>query len=205
MCGSFSTFITARIVGGIGIGLASNLSPMYIAEISLAHMRGRFVSINQLTIVIGILLAQVTNLMIAQAVPKVDQIRLLTNDQTAAAIAADEKEFDLEAEKIAAAKVVDPQALEDVKKLFEEGGDDPRDFAVRTFSPVGSFTTDLDHFVGAHGAWDHRNSSCPTYSSRTQLSWATDGTRIEHRCRRRSQSSLRNPCFIREHQWPIAI
>jgi SP family arabinose:H+ symporter-like MFS transporter len=120
MCGSFSTFITARIVGGIGIGLASNLSPMYIAEISPAHVRGRLVSINQLTIVIGVLLAQVTNLMIARPVPKIDEIRLLINDQTAAAVAADEKEFDLEAEKLAAAEVVDWQAVEDVKKLFDE-------------------------------------------------------------------------------------
>lgn len=54
-----------RIVGGVGIGLASNLSPMYIAEISPAHLRGRFVSFNQLTIVIGVLLAQTANWMIS--------------------------------------------------------------------------------------------------------------------------------------------
>jgi len=59
---------------------------MYIAEISPAHIRGRFVSINQLTIVIGVLLAQLTNLMVAQPVPKTDEIRLLINDQTAAAV-----------------------------------------------------------------------------------------------------------------------
>ena len=52
---SFGTFVLFRILGGIGIGLASNLSPMYIAEITPANVRGRFVSINQLTIVIGIL------------------------------------------------------------------------------------------------------------------------------------------------------
>jgi MFS family permease len=54
----FVTFNIARFIGGTGIGLASNLSPMYIAEISPAQMRGQFVSINQLTVVIGILAAQ---------------------------------------------------------------------------------------------------------------------------------------------------
>lgn len=65
----FLSFNLARVVGGIGIGLSSNLSPMYIAEISPANMRGRLVSINQLTIVIGILAAQLTNWLIAQEVP----------------------------------------------------------------------------------------------------------------------------------------
>lgn len=68
--GNFLIFNVFRIIGGIGIGLASNLSPMYIAEISPARMRGRFVSINQLTIVIGILAAQIVNMFIAQAVPE---------------------------------------------------------------------------------------------------------------------------------------
>ncbi len=67
---NFVSFNLARFLGGVGIGLASNLSPMYIAEISPAKMRGRFVSINQLTIVIGILAAQITNLLIAQEVPE---------------------------------------------------------------------------------------------------------------------------------------
>ncbi len=61
----FAPFVLYRILGGIGIGLASNLSPMYIAEISPAHVRGKFVSLNQLTIVIGILAAQVANWVIA--------------------------------------------------------------------------------------------------------------------------------------------
>lgn len=65
---TFTPFIIYRILGGIGIGLASNLSPMYIAEISPADMRGKFVSLNQLTIVIGILLAQIVNWQIAQPV-----------------------------------------------------------------------------------------------------------------------------------------
>jgi MFS transporter, SP family, arabinose:H+ symporter len=67
--GSFSIFVIFRIIGGIGIGLASNLSPMYIAEITPAAVRGKFVSINQLTIVIGILSAQLINWRIAQPVP----------------------------------------------------------------------------------------------------------------------------------------
>ncbi len=66
---SYVSFNAARILGGIGIGLASNLSPMYIAEVSPAEVRGIFVSINQLTIVIGILAAQIANWAIAQPVP----------------------------------------------------------------------------------------------------------------------------------------
>lgn len=62
-------FIVYRIIGGLGIGMASVLSPIYIAEVSPAKYRGRFVAINQLTIVIGILLAQLINLIIAKEVP----------------------------------------------------------------------------------------------------------------------------------------
>jgi len=65
----FSTFIAFRILGGIGIGLASNLSPVYIAEIAPAGQRGRFVALNQLTIVIGILMAQTINWVIAEPLP----------------------------------------------------------------------------------------------------------------------------------------
>jgi sugar porter (SP) family MFS transporter len=67
--GSYTLFVIFRIVGGIGIGLASALSPMYIAEVAPAHLRGRFVALNQLTIVIGILAAQLINLLIAEDVP----------------------------------------------------------------------------------------------------------------------------------------
>lgn len=67
--GNFSTFVIWRILGGVAIGLASNLSPMYISEVSPAHMRGKLVSLNQLTIVIGILLAQVVNYIIADTIP----------------------------------------------------------------------------------------------------------------------------------------
>lgn len=66
---AFSLFIIFRLIGGLGIGLASAVSPMYIAEISPASMRGRLVSVNQLTIVIGILAAQIVNYLIAEKVP----------------------------------------------------------------------------------------------------------------------------------------
>ncbi len=69
LAASFTVFIGNRLLGGVAIGLASNLSPMYIAEISPAAMRGKFVSVNQLTIVIGILAAQLTNWLIARPVP----------------------------------------------------------------------------------------------------------------------------------------
>lgn len=66
---NFIVFILARLMGGVGIGVASNLSPIYIAEISPTRMRGRLVSLNQLTIVIGILAAQVCNWQIAEPIP----------------------------------------------------------------------------------------------------------------------------------------
>jgi len=66
---SFNAFIVARIIGGMGIGLASNVSPMYIAEIAPSEIRGKLVSINQLTIVIGVLAAQIANLFIYRYAP----------------------------------------------------------------------------------------------------------------------------------------
>jgi sugar porter (SP) family MFS transporter len=66
---SFSLFIFYRLLGGLGIGIASAVSPLYIAEISPPHLRGRLVAVNQLTIVIGILAAQIINYLIAQKVP----------------------------------------------------------------------------------------------------------------------------------------
>lgn len=69
LASNFDMFIIYRIVGGVGIGLASALSPLYIAEVSPAEKRGRFVAVNQLTIVIGVLAAQLVNLMIADPVP----------------------------------------------------------------------------------------------------------------------------------------
>lgn len=63
---TFDTFLVARFFGGVGIGLASGLSPMYIAEVAPADIRGRMVSLNQMMIVIGILAAQIVNWLIAQ-------------------------------------------------------------------------------------------------------------------------------------------
>jgi sugar porter (SP) family MFS transporter len=54
-------FEAARFVGGIAIGVASMLAPLYIAEVSPASIRGRLVSLNQMAIVSGILLAYFTN------------------------------------------------------------------------------------------------------------------------------------------------
>ena len=46
-------FYVFRIVGGVGVGLASVVSPMYIAEMAPARIRGRLVTMNQLAIVVG--------------------------------------------------------------------------------------------------------------------------------------------------------
>ncbi|WP_435413898.1 sugar porter family MFS transporter [Polaribacter aestuariivivens] len=79
---NFTPFIFYRLLGGLGIGLASTLSPMYIAEIAPAKYRGQFVAINQLTLVIGILVAQIANYLIAE--PVLDEATMLDswNGQT---------------------------------------------------------------------------------------------------------------------------
>ena len=66
---SFGPFLAARFAGGIAIGLASALSPLYIAEVAPPAVRGRLVSLNQMTIVLGILGAQVANWLIADPIP----------------------------------------------------------------------------------------------------------------------------------------
>jgi MFS transporter, SP family, arabinose:H+ symporter len=58
---SFVAFSAARLVGGLAIGLTSALTPVYISEVAPPESRGRLVSLNQLAIVIGILVAYVTN------------------------------------------------------------------------------------------------------------------------------------------------
>jgi SP family arabinose:H+ symporter-like MFS transporter len=60
----FPTFILFRILGGLGVGVASMLSPMYISEIAPAEHRGRLVTYYQLAIVIGILLAFTSNMLL---------------------------------------------------------------------------------------------------------------------------------------------
>ena len=57
-------FIVARLLGGLAVGIASILSPMYIAELAPAKYRGSLVSLNQLAIVIGILVAFFSNYML---------------------------------------------------------------------------------------------------------------------------------------------
>ncbi|MCD8388524.1 MAG: sugar porter family MFS transporter [Bacteroidales bacterium] len=65
----FSLFIVARLVGGVAIGIASALSPMYIAEVAPAQIRGKLVTLNQMTIVFGILAAQIVNMLLAEPIP----------------------------------------------------------------------------------------------------------------------------------------
>lgn len=65
---TFSWVVFYRVLGGLGIGIASTLSPLYMAELAPGPFRDRFVSINQLTIVLGILAAQVINFLIAEPV-----------------------------------------------------------------------------------------------------------------------------------------
>lgn len=69
LAASVTMLVLFRIICGLGIGIASTLSPMYIAEITPREYRGRFVAFNQLAIVIGILAAQVVNYFIAQKIP----------------------------------------------------------------------------------------------------------------------------------------
>ncbi|MGA2769714.1 MAG: sugar porter family MFS transporter [Bryobacteraceae bacterium] len=81
---AFLWFVVWRMMGGVAIGLASNVSPTYIAEVSPAPWRGRLVSLNQLTIVVGILAAQVVNWLIARKVAEgatAEMIRLSWNGQ----------------------------------------------------------------------------------------------------------------------------
>ena len=61
------SFVIYRIIGGIGVGLASMLSPMYIAEIAPANIRGKLVSWNQFAIIFGMLVIYFVNLLIARS------------------------------------------------------------------------------------------------------------------------------------------
>jgi SP family sugar:H+ symporter-like MFS transporter len=63
---SVGIFIASRIVGGIGIGAASVLAPMYIAEVAPAHLRGRLASLQQLAIVVGLFCAFLSNDVLVQ-------------------------------------------------------------------------------------------------------------------------------------------
>jgi sugar porter (SP) family MFS transporter len=61
----FSVFVIFRMLGGIGVGVASMASPMYIAEITPARVRGRMVSVNQFAIVTGMLIIYFVNYFVA--------------------------------------------------------------------------------------------------------------------------------------------
>lgn len=63
---SVTSFVLYRILGGLAVGGASVLAPVYIAEVSPSHLRGRMVSINQLTIVLGISMAYYSNWFLLQ-------------------------------------------------------------------------------------------------------------------------------------------
>jgi MFS transporter, SP family, xylose:H+ symportor len=60
------SFVIYRIIGGIGVGIASMISPMYIAEIAPAGVRGKLVSFNQLAIISGMLIIYFVNYFIAR-------------------------------------------------------------------------------------------------------------------------------------------
>ncbi|OMF37006.1 arabinose-proton symporter [Paenibacillus sp. FSL H8-0548] len=64
---TFSGFVIARIIGGIGIGITSTLCPLYNAEIAPAKYRGRLVALNQLAVVSGIFLTYFVNLWISNS------------------------------------------------------------------------------------------------------------------------------------------
>jgi len=66
---TFSQFVFWRVVGGMAVGITTNLTPMYIAEIAPAAIRGKLLSMNQLNIVIGMVLAEVVNWLVAQPIP----------------------------------------------------------------------------------------------------------------------------------------
>jgi len=111
---TFSQFVLYRLLGGIGMGMASTLSPMYIAEISPAKMRGRFVSLNQLTIVLGILLAQFVNYAIVQSHPIPADIE--TSRPLVVSMQQNLAKLDVSTEKIATTDLLSKdqiQALED--------------------------------------------------------------------------------------------
>lgn len=63
----FDLFVAFRILGGVAVGMAAVISPMYISEISPAHVRGRLVSLYQLAITLGILLAFMSNFLLADS------------------------------------------------------------------------------------------------------------------------------------------
>jgi len=82
MVNSLEMFILYRVLGGVGIGIASNLSPVYIAEVAPPDVRGKYVSMQQLAIVFGILAAQLFNFTIAEQITTGEDILSSWNGQT---------------------------------------------------------------------------------------------------------------------------
>jgi SP family sugar:H+ symporter-like MFS transporter len=72
--GSVGVFIASRIVGGLGIGAASVLVPMYIAEVAPAHLRGRLASLQQLAIVLGLFCAFLSNAVLVQLAGRAEAV-----------------------------------------------------------------------------------------------------------------------------------
>jgi sugar porter (SP) family MFS transporter len=67
IAGSFPVLVTYRLIGGVAIGMASTLAPMYISEVAPPAFRGRLGMLQQLAIVLGILLSFISNYWIANA------------------------------------------------------------------------------------------------------------------------------------------
>lgn len=64
VCGSFDALVAYRIIGGVGIGIVSIVSPIYISEVSPARIRGTLVSLYQLAVTAGFLIAYLANWII---------------------------------------------------------------------------------------------------------------------------------------------
>lgn len=78
---TLDVFILFRVISGVGIGIASNISPMYLSEVSPPAVRGKFVAIYQLAVVLGILSAQIVNWLIARPVIPGEDILVSWNGQ----------------------------------------------------------------------------------------------------------------------------
>ncbi len=78
---TLDVFILFRVISGVGIGIASNISPMYLSEVSPPATRGKFVAIYQLAVVLGILSAQIVNWLIARPVIPGEDILASWNGQ----------------------------------------------------------------------------------------------------------------------------
>src|SRR5690554_2501893 len=78
---TLDVFILFRVISGVGIGIASNISPMYLSEVSPPAVRGKFVAVYQLAIVLGILSAQIVNWLIARPVIPGEDILVSWNGQ----------------------------------------------------------------------------------------------------------------------------